>query len=78
MNLTVSHDLQNKKQLFALVYGVLRYAEIISTIVGRTQLLKHEKVLRQNPALAQVLVFEFLFGQGLNKHSNYKVRPCGW
>ena len=66
--------LQNKKQLFAVVCGVLRYAEIISTILKRTHLLKHEKVLRQKPPLARVLVHEFLFGQGLHKHTHYQVR----
>jgi len=67
-------SLQNKKQLFAVVCGVLRYAEIISTILERTQLLKHEKALRQKPSLARVLVHEFLFGQGQHKHTHYQVR----
>jgi len=67
-------SLQNKKQLFAVVCGVLRYAEIISTILEKTQLLKHEKLLRQKLPLARVLVHEFLFGQGLHKHTHYQVR----
>lgn len=70
--LILSSTYKNKKQLFAVVCGALRYAEIIATLLKKTQLLKHEKVLRQKPTLARVLVHEFLFGQGLHKHSHYQ------
>ena len=56
---------QNKKALYALVCESLRYYDLMSEVLERTSLLKHEKALKKNTHLGVVLLYEHLLGKGL-------------
>ncbi|XP_067024171.1 28S rRNA (cytosine-C(5))-methyltransferase-like isoform X2 [Acropora muricata] len=62
-SLAIASHFPQKKKLYALVCETLKYKTIIEEIFEQTQLLKLEKKLRYNHAL--VLVYDFLFGQGI-------------
>ncbi|XP_077868127.1 28S rRNA (cytosine-C(5))-methyltransferase-like [Saccoglossus kowalevskii] len=64
-SLVFASKAKNQKQLYALVCETLKFRDIINTIVKETALFKREKFLKKNPVLAQVLVYEFLFGKGI-------------
>ncbi|XP_070538415.1 28S rRNA (cytosine-C(5))-methyltransferase-like [Ptychodera flava] len=64
-SLVNSSKLKHKKQLNALVCGTLKYASITAQIIKDTKLLQHEKYLKKKPILAEILVYEHLFGKGL-------------
>ncbi|XP_066274764.1 28S rRNA (cytosine-C(5))-methyltransferase-like isoform X1 [Branchiostoma lanceolatum] len=61
---------ENKRQLYALLCETLKYASIIDDIITSTQLLKREKFLKKH--MAQVLVYEQLFGKGLQVGGKYR------
>ncbi|XP_068715150.1 28S rRNA (cytosine-C(5))-methyltransferase-like isoform X2 [Montipora foliosa] len=71
-SLAIGSHFAKKKKLYALVCETLKYKAILEEIFEQTKLLKLEKKLRHNHAL--VLVYDFLFGQGIQcggdlKHS---------
>ncbi|XP_035687583.1 28S rRNA (cytosine-C(5))-methyltransferase-like isoform X2 [Branchiostoma floridae] len=61
---------KNKRQLYALLCETLKYGSIIDDIITSTQLLKREKFLKKH--MAQVLVYEQLFGKGLQIGGKYR------
>ncbi|XP_078699500.1 28S rRNA (cytosine-C(5))-methyltransferase-like [Branchiostoma floridae x Branchiostoma belcheri] len=61
---------KNKRQLYALLCETLKYGSIIDDIITSTQLLKREKFLKKH--MAQVLVYEQLFGKGLQVGGKYR------
>ena len=66
---------QNKKQLFALVCETLKYGEVIGDMLDRTKLLDHERALDRDATLARVLVYDLIFGHGV-QHAAKKHRVC--
>ncbi|XP_068757928.1 28S rRNA (cytosine-C(5))-methyltransferase-like [Montipora capricornis] len=78
-SLAIGSHLLKKKKLYALVCETLKYKAILEEIFEQTKLLKLEKMLRHNHAL--VLVYDFLFGQGIQcggdlKHSITKHKSA--
>ncbi|KAL9959862.1 hypothetical protein ACROYT_G033226 [Oculina patagonica] len=62
-SLAINSRFPKKKKLYALVCETLKYRGILEDIFKQTRLLKLEKKLKHNYAL--VLVYDFLFGQGI-------------
>jgi len=62
--------LQNKRQLMALVCETLKYSMLIQKILDKTGLQNLEKSL-QETSLVKVLLYDFLFGRGLDQ-----AGPC--
>ncbi|XP_058968002.2 28S rRNA (cytosine-C(5))-methyltransferase-like [Pocillopora verrucosa] len=62
-NLAINSRFPKKKKLYALVCETLKYRGILEDIFEQTRLLKLEKKLKHSYAL--VLVYDFLFGQGI-------------
>ncbi|XP_068759365.1 28S rRNA (cytosine-C(5))-methyltransferase-like isoform X1 [Montipora capricornis] len=78
-SLAIGSHFPKKKKLYALVCETLKYKAILEEIFEQTKLLKLEKKLRHNHAL--VLVYDFLFGQGIQcggdlKHSVTKHKSA--
>ena len=65
--------LQNKKQLYALVCETLKYRPIIDEILNETKIRQQENNL-DNIYLAEVLVYDFLFGKGIDRSYQQKAR----
>ncbi|KAJ3023976.1 putative 28S rRNA (cytosine-C(5))-methyltransferase [Thoreauomyces humboldtii] len=72
-SLCLSDDVVDKKRTYALVCESLKYKDALATIIKQSGLLdseKHRKLLRAG--VATVLVYDFLFGRGLQTSGNYK------
>ncbi|XP_077998543.1 28S rRNA (cytosine-C(5))-methyltransferase-like [Glandiceps talaboti] len=76
-SLVLGGKFKNKKQLFALVCETLKYTTLIDKILRETKLLQREKFLKKNPTLAQVLVYEHLFGKGIQCGGRLKAAVKG-
>lgn len=67
----VLYLLQNKKKLYALICETLKYTSVIMEITESEKILKKEKCL--NKHLMLPLVYDLLFGKGLEGGSKVKV-----
>ncbi|XP_038060724.1 28S rRNA (cytosine-C(5))-methyltransferase-like [Patiria miniata] len=70
-SLVHSSDCKNIKQLYALVCQTLKYSSIIDQILKNTKLLEQEKWLEKSTA--QVLLYEMLFGKGIQCGGKYRL-----
>ncbi|XP_056414625.1 28S rRNA (cytosine-C(5))-methyltransferase [Hyla sarda] len=62
---------KNVRQLYALLCETLRYSSVIQDIINNAELLRGPKKLPMN--LAKVLVYDLLFGKGLQCGGRWKV-----
>jgi putative methyltransferase len=65
---------QNIKLLYALVCETLKYRQVLEKIIDSTQLLKRERNLAaKTKTFSVVLLYDFLFGKGLQAAGKWKV-----
>ncbi|XP_064642413.1 28S rRNA (cytosine-C(5))-methyltransferase-like [Lineus longissimus] len=73
-SLVLSSKFRNIKQLYALVCETLKYRQVLEKIIDSTKLLKRERNLCQKTkAFTIVLLYDFLFGKGLQAAGKWKA-----
>ncbi|KAK3102846.1 hypothetical protein FSP39_014392 [Pinctada imbricata] len=55
----------DKKQLLALVSKTLKFSELLTKAASKLKLLEKEKLLRNDVYLAQLLLYDYVFGKSL-------------
>ncbi|KAI8917288.1 S-adenosyl-L-methionine-dependent methyltransferase [Powellomyces hirtus] len=75
-SLCLADDVVDKKRTFALVCESLKYRDALQHIIKQTGLMEAEKqrvsLLKLKTGVATVLVYDFLFGRGLQTGGTYK------
>ncbi|KAJ3183163.1 putative 28S rRNA (cytosine-C(5))-methyltransferase [Gaertneriomyces sp. JEL0708] len=71
-SLCLADNVQDKKRTYALVCESLKYKEVISIIIQNTAILTQEKKHGLKPNLALVLIYDFLFGRGIQASGKFK------
>ncbi|CAK8680322.1 28S rRNA (cytosine-C(5))-methyltransferase-like [Clavelina lepadiformis] len=69
-NLVFASKYRNVKELYALVCETLKYSEVLDEIFVSSKFFKHCKGLSK--PLAKLLVYDFLFGKGIQCSGKYK------
>ncbi|TPX69035.1 hypothetical protein SpCBS45565_g02687 [Spizellomyces sp. 'palustris'] len=70
-SLCLADDVADKKRTYALVCESLKYKDALDIIIKQAGVLEAGKP-RLRPSVATVLVYDFLFGRGLQTSGNYK------
>ncbi|KAJ3160843.1 putative 28S rRNA (cytosine-C(5))-methyltransferase [Geranomyces michiganensis] len=71
-SLCLADDVADKKRTYALVCESLKYKDALRVIIKQTGLLEAEKQRKIRPGVILVLVYDFLFGRGLQTTGSYK------
>ncbi|CAH1772808.1 unnamed protein product [Owenia fusiformis] len=71
-SLVLKSNYQNKKQLYAITCETLKYRDVILQIIAGTDLLRHEKLLAKSETITLVLLYDFLFGRGIQTGGQFK------
>ncbi|TPX58127.1 hypothetical protein PhCBS80983_g03355 [Powellomyces hirtus] len=71
-SLCLADDVVDKKRTFALVCESLKYRDTLQHIIKQTGLMEAEKQRKLKTGVATVLVYDFLFGRGLQTGGTYK------
>ncbi|KND01150.1 uncharacterized protein SPPG_04242 [Spizellomyces punctatus DAOM BR117] len=70
-SLCLADDVADKKRTYALVCESLKYKDVLEIVIKQAGLLEAGKP-RLRPSVATVLVYDFLFGRGLQTSGSYK------
>ncbi|KAI8589434.1 S-adenosyl-L-methionine-dependent methyltransferase [Geranomyces variabilis] len=71
-SLCLADDVVEKKRTYALVCESLKYKDALQIIIKQTGLVEAEKQRKIRPGVILVLVYDFLFGRGLQTTGSYK------
>ena len=71
-SLCFSEKVESKKKMYAVISEVVRYENILKQVLEKSEILKHEKRLDEH--LCMILVYDFLFGQGVQTRG--KLKDC--
>jgi len=83
-SLTLAPNVKDKTRMYAIIHQVLKYRDILDELLQRTDLLKTEKKVRSfinsshlhvsqlNRFMAMILVYDHLFGKGIQSGGQLK------
>ncbi|KAI8824021.1 S-adenosyl-L-methionine-dependent methyltransferase, partial [Fimicolochytrium jonesii] len=71
-SLCLADDVADKKRTYALVCESLKYKEVLQLIIKQAGLLEAEKSKKLKKGVANVLVYDLLFGRGIQTGGGYK------
>ncbi|KAI9092705.1 S-adenosyl-L-methionine-dependent methyltransferase [Phlyctochytrium arcticum] len=71
-SLCLAESVANKKRTYGLVCETLKYKDVIKQIINQSKLLSSIKHTQLKPNVALVLVYDHLFGRGVQATGKYK------